>query len=401
MNQGKILYLTYDGLTDPLGQSQVLPYIEGLTKIGYRFTIISFEKPWHQKKKEGINERLSNQGIKWRPLSYTKKPPVVSTIYDISRMRRLAFRLHKRDSFDLIHCRSYIPALIGCAFTKRKMTPFLFDMRGFWADERVEGGLWNLRNPIFKLVYNFFKNKEKEFLLHAAGIISLTYAALHEMQSWIIPADIKTKAYVIPCCVDTMLFNPAGIDQERRNYLKGELNIKQEYVLVYLGSLGTWYDIRGMLDYFEKITKTRAAKFLILTNSNKELVYRELSNHDILEKDIIVLAADRNEVPKYLSIADEGIFLYKEGFSRKACSPTKLGEMMAMGIKVTGNDIGDSKMIFSKYKVGQLISDGLVSIYGITNPDDIRKGAMNYFSLDKGVESYEKAYGSILERTKE
>ena len=38
------VYLSYDGLTDPLGQSQVLPYIIGIKQKGYNVTIISFEK---------------------------------------------------------------------------------------------------------------------------------------------------------------------------------------------------------------------------------------------------------------------------------------------------------------------------------------------------------------------
>ena len=40
----QILYITYDGRTDPLGQSQVLPYIVALSAAGYKFTIVSFEK---------------------------------------------------------------------------------------------------------------------------------------------------------------------------------------------------------------------------------------------------------------------------------------------------------------------------------------------------------------------
>ena len=39
-----VLYLSYDGMTDPLGQSQVLPYIIGLSQEGFQFTLISFEK---------------------------------------------------------------------------------------------------------------------------------------------------------------------------------------------------------------------------------------------------------------------------------------------------------------------------------------------------------------------
>ena len=40
-----VLYISYDGMTDPLGQSQVLPYISGLNKHGITFHLISFEKP--------------------------------------------------------------------------------------------------------------------------------------------------------------------------------------------------------------------------------------------------------------------------------------------------------------------------------------------------------------------
>ena len=40
----KVLYITYDGLTDPLGASQVLPYLSGMADAGIKFTVISFEK---------------------------------------------------------------------------------------------------------------------------------------------------------------------------------------------------------------------------------------------------------------------------------------------------------------------------------------------------------------------
>ena len=39
-----VLYLSYDGMSDPLGQSQVLPYLAGLTRRGHRITLVSFEK---------------------------------------------------------------------------------------------------------------------------------------------------------------------------------------------------------------------------------------------------------------------------------------------------------------------------------------------------------------------
>ena len=157
-----ILYLSYDGMTDPLGQSQVLPYIIGLTKEGYSFHLVSFEKPdRYLQNRKTIEAICKENNIDWRPLKYTKRPPLLSTVWDVFKMKKVAKELHKKHSLSLIHCRSYISALIGLSFKRNYNVPFLFDMRGFWADERVDGGLWNLKNPIFKIVYNFFKRKNK------------------------------------------------------------------------------------------------------------------------------------------------------------------------------------------------------------------------------------------------
>lgn len=40
-----IVYLSYEGLTDPLGPSQVLAYLKPLSALGHRITLITFEKP--------------------------------------------------------------------------------------------------------------------------------------------------------------------------------------------------------------------------------------------------------------------------------------------------------------------------------------------------------------------
>ena len=40
----RILYLTRNGLLEPLGQSQILPYMKGLSSIA-SITLVSFEKP--------------------------------------------------------------------------------------------------------------------------------------------------------------------------------------------------------------------------------------------------------------------------------------------------------------------------------------------------------------------
>ena len=82
----KVLYISYDGMTDPLGQSQVLPYLVALTLKGYQFTILSFEKKERFKKEGKIIEDIVNKaGINWMPLEFTRRPPLLSKFYDVIR----------------------------------------------------------------------------------------------------------------------------------------------------------------------------------------------------------------------------------------------------------------------------------------------------------------------------
>ena len=147
-------------MTDPLGQSQVLPYLRGLSKHGYEFHLVSFEK--HEKfikHKRHIQEICDDAGIHWHPQDYALDGGIKKTWRQIRRMRKVVNYLHEKHQFKMTHCRSYISAMIGLELKRKKGVKFLFDMRGFWADERVDGGLWDLKNPIFKRIYNYFKKK--------------------------------------------------------------------------------------------------------------------------------------------------------------------------------------------------------------------------------------------------
>jgi glycosyltransferase involved in cell wall biosynthesis len=233
-----ILYLSYDGMTDPLGQSQVLPYLTGLKKKGYHISLISFEKPEAFAENERlIRDICAKAGIEWHPLRYTKKPPFFSTFYDIWRMKRKAAQIHNQKFIDLVHCRSYIAAMAAAWMKKKFSIPFVFDMRGFWANERVDGNLWNLHNPIYKRVYDYFKKREKEFLQEADHTICLTKAAEQEIHSWDHIDNNPVKITVIPCCADMDHFDPAKITDETQLAWRNRLGIDEgDRIISYVGS---------------------------------------------------------------------------------------------------------------------------------------------------------------------
>ena len=95
-NQKKILFISYDGMTDPLGQSQVLPYLLVLSKFGYKIFLLSCEKEQSFiQNKEIINNLIKDSDIEWMPLAYTKNPPVISTMLDVYKLKKEAKRIHR------------------------------------------------------------------------------------------------------------------------------------------------------------------------------------------------------------------------------------------------------------------------------------------------------------------
>ena len=327
----QILYISYDGITDPLGQSQILPYIIGLTKKNYKFHIISFEKPNRfKKKKNEIFKICKLNEIFWHPISYTKKPPLISTIWDVYKMRKKASEIRRNIGVDLIHCRSYISSLIGLKFKMKYDVPFIFDMRGFWADERVDGNLWNLKNPIFYYTYKYFKNKEKEFLQNAAFTISLTKAGKDEILNWSKLQLNENSIKIIPCCADLDLFRP---------YIKET----KKFVLGYLGSLGTWYLLNEMLEFYKKLlTKKPDACFHFITKDNPKMIINSAKKLKLPINQIKIEECNRTEIPKKTKEWNYSIFFIKPSYSKISSSPTKQGELMGLGIPVICNKgVGD------------------------------------------------------------
>ena len=85
MNLG-VLYISYDGMLEPLGQSQVLSYLRRLS-VGRRIFLISFEKAedWANiTERERVTHDIVDAGVIWYPLRYHKSPSALATLWDIA-----------------------------------------------------------------------------------------------------------------------------------------------------------------------------------------------------------------------------------------------------------------------------------------------------------------------------
>ncbi len=391
-----ILYITYDGLLDPVGRSQVLPYLRGLSRKGFNISVISFEKKERiktEKDLNGLRAALERDKILWKPLRYHRFPALPATVFDIFAGYFSALSgLHKND-FRIIHARGYISALMGVLLKWTTGRKLIFDMRGFWPDEKVDARAWSKDS----MIYALFKKIERMLIKESDEIVVLTAAA----DKYLSRDFPKAAVTVVPCCVDTELFRqkPPG------NIIPDNANGRS--ILIYSGSTGTFYDLDGMASFFKALkSRARSVFFWLVTNSAIKDVEGLMLKFDIDRQDFAVTNLDYREIPFALSSSNLSIMFYKRNLSSSGCSPIKFAESLACGLPVVINSgVGDTGEIVEREMVGTVVDTsspenfekavektlGLLS-EGKDLSQRCRLAAKKLFSLEHAVDKYSMVY---------
>jgi hypothetical protein len=138
------------------------------------------------------------------------------------------------------------------------------------------------------------------------------------------------------------------------------------------------------------------AVFLFVTKEAPSIIHLEAKELGIDTGSIRIVSVQHRKVPSFLALFDCSIFFIRPSFSKKASSPTKQGEIMAMGIPLICNaGVGDTDEIVSRYNSGLVLKDTseeTLSAFSLDfatfDREKTMHGAREYFGLDRGVESY-------------
>jgi glycosyltransferase involved in cell wall biosynthesis len=387
-----ILYITYDGLLEPLGQSQVLAYMEKLAQ-EWPIHIVSFEKRKDREDKArmaAMRARLEAQGIGWTPLAYHKSPSVPATAYDIAQGALVALWLAMRHKAAVLHVRSYVPALMALATKRITGAKMLFDMRGFWADERVDGGLW----PQDGRLYRGTKSIERLLLESADHVVTLTQASARELGRFPYLKDHMPPLSVVPTCADLARFHPAeGVAQE-------------PFTLGYVGSVGTWYLLEEIITFYLTLLKRRPDSRLLFVNRNeKDLIRGSLARRGVAPGQFEIVAAEHNDVPRQIARMRAATAIIKPCYSKIASAPTKFAEYLGCGVPCVGNiGVGDMEEILEGKRVGVALRDfsqadhnsAVDRLLALLDEPDLKRRciatARELFSLEAGVDAYRQIY---------
>ncbi len=393
----KVLYLSYTGIMQPLGESQVMQYLLGLS-VKHELDLVSFERKQDVKDVERykrIKNTLDNAGINWHVRRYHKKPGGLATVYDVLILLVTVTCLQLRYRFNHVHCRSYVPSIAGLLLKRLFKLKFIFDMRGFWPDERVDGNIW----PKGSRVYRVAKWFEQRFLISADTIISLTQAGVDEIKQFDYLSGESLSYKVIPTCTNLDIFKPYQ-------------QLETETLTVgFVGSVGTWYLFDEMVRCYKRLTQIRPnIRLLVLNRSEQAYIKSTLRDYAIDMANVEIRAVNYAEVAQYMSKIDIALFFIKPVFSKKASAPTKMGEFLACGIPCLSNTgVGDVDTILQGSKVGVCISDfdqasfdeGWREVFDLLKSANIKDRcnsvAKQYFSLEKGVDAYDEVYNRLNE----
>lgn len=406
----RVLFISYNGMLDPLGQTQVLPYLRQLAAVGIEFTLLSFERAVAytdegRERCRRLHDELKPHRIDWHWLPYHKTPSLPATAYDVFAGYRLASRLVRDKQIELVHARSHIPATIALRLKRRLGTKMIFDVRGLMADEYVDANHWRKDSAPYRLT----KNAERRALTAADGVVTLTQSIWDVIENWDSLRDRNVPHAVVPCCADLEVFR---FDEAGRAQRRTELGIEDRFVLVYSGSIDGWYLTEEMADFFVTLRKREPRSHLLwLTTGNHKRIRDLMQARGLSDRDYTVHTATSREVPSYLSASDAGLAFIKPCFSKLASSPTKFGEYLACGLPLAINrGVGDSDSLAHENQIAAMISDFNAEEYAraaeellllTTNPEETRRRtrdvAEKLFDVrGLGVDRYVELYKRVL-----
>lgn len=399
----KTLYITNLGLLDNLAHTQILPYLEGLSKKGAAITILSFEKKENLSdpvRLNNVEEKVKGLGMEWERLIYHNR---WGNVYDVFAGMARALKMIRSGQIKVLHARASIPVIIAWPIAKIKRLKLIYDRRGTMAGDFVDDV--NVKN-IFSMGFlsRMLDAFDRFLIRHSDATIVLSDRSREMLMSD--PRIISRGSIIeaIPCCTDVERFEKA--------YKKGLKTVVPEdkFVMCYLGSLGTCYLLKEMIGFFKELkAKKDNAFFIIISHTDRGFIEAALRKESLESgKDYVIINLLPEDVPFYLDKCDCSIMFIKPVECKIGSSPTKFGESLAAGVPVIVNSgIGDTEKIINDKGVGIVVKgldhvsyeDALSRLFLLLRDRDglkkrCRETAKTFFAIELGV----KRYSAIYER---
>lgn len=396
--KASVLYLTRNGLLEPLGQSQVMPYLLGLSD-RFRITLLSSEKEADLGGAARMATALrscEHHGIRWFPRKFRAGPKLFAPLLSILGMTWRAWRRVQRDGIRLVHARSYLPAGVAWLVWRLTGTPFIFDMRALWPEEMITAG--RLRRG--SLVHRVLVGLERICLRDAASVVSLTEAGVKHLRSKYPKELAEQHVVVIPTCADLVRFSPSE-SQRKSGIVHGCIGTV----------LSGWFRVDWLKAWFDFVSRRDpSAEFQIITRDDAALIREAVDPVGRLGDRLTIAARNPDQMPGTLRQHDCSVMFYAGGeVSEFGRSPTRMAEVLGCGLPVVANPgVGDVARVIRDHRVGVLVEgpdseqiEKAMDELNVLMADPelsarCRRAAEAEFSVEEGVRRYRAIYEEVL-----
>ena len=342
------LYICYLSLDDPLVDSQVVAYLEGLARSGHTIHLLTFEtRPLTRARRRDLHAAMRARGLHWHGLRYHRRPSLPATAFDTLCGAAVCAWLVRRHGLDAVHVRNHVPAAMAILAEPFAHHLLIFDIRGLMAEEYVDAGRWRSGGLPFRVT----KRVERAAMRRAAGSVVLTEQARRSLFG----EDRRADVFVIPCCADV---ERIAADRAKRDAVRAAFGLGERPVMVYVGKFGGWYMAPEMADFFAVARVVLAGlHFLVITQTEGASIEHEFARRAIEASDYTITQVEHSELGEMLAAGDLAIALIKPLPSKVASSPTKIGECLAAGLPVLATDIGDVKRLLQGSRAGFVLEE--------------------------------------------
>ena len=369
----RVTYLSVDPVTSTVGASQVLAYVERLAERGVGVDLHSFEHHVD----EAIAADLSRHGVVWTPHRFGGNGARAG----FGRVARLARSIR---GADLVHARSDMAAAAAMWSGAER---WLWDVRSFWADQKVATGVFSARSPQARV----FQRIERRAADRSRHVVALTPSAIDELDRRY-DGVVGPKATVVTTCVDRRRFKPAPMPS------RGPVR------LLLAGTLNRFYDVPTMLDLVAELRTRRPVELLVASPGGTDW------DSELESVGAVRTSATPGEMPALIASCHAGLSVCRDnaGISLVAAMPTKIGEFLAVGRPVIVNSgLVDAASMVDGADAGVVVDASAGGLDAAATrllellDDDATPGratglAAGFFDLDAGVDKLLEVYRRIL-----
>lgn len=397
----RVLYLTFDGLLQPIGYSQVARLVTGLADRGFQYRVVSLERPGDLARADElrrVEEDLLSRGVEWSRVPYDTSQSSRAAATNVGRAVKAMLAAQR--GADLVHARSYHAR--GVSLSTR--LPVVFDTRAYWFDERREQGRWFSRDAVFAAA----RRLERRMYARASGLVTLTALSARDIrrgERGPVPTNVPIE--VIPTVVDFDHFHPDRRAAGRRRIAEALGEPVEGPVLGFVGSVNSWYRVEESIEVFRRAWLRNPKCRFIGLSAEHGLLDAKLAEAGVPPSARRCLRADHRDMPEWVAGLDWGLLLLTTSIAKRASMPTKLGEFLAAGVRPIHSgcnaEVGEwIRRTGSGLSFDELTSEALDQAAEVVAGDArdererlvARARARSHFSLSSGLDRY----ASLLQR---